>query len=252
MACAAACEAVGKRLGVPAVTGLNEGNPAVEIYRSRLPIVPCGQSAAGMRQALSEVAAVALRLAQGLALLPGTCFPRGVRVPVWREKSGADRAVEMLLARLGGRKPASELPLPSFEKVPPAPPLADLSKAVIVLATEGGLAPKGNPDRIEMSMATRFGRYPIEGLDHFDASLFDVAHGGYDNTAAREVPDRLLPLDAMWELERRGVIGALAPFFYTTAGNATSVENATRFGKAIAKDLRERIPGAVGVLLTAT
>jgi glycine reductase len=56
----------------------------------------------------------------------------------------------------------------------------------------------------------------------------------------------------MRELESLGRVGRVAPVFYTTAGNATSVENAARFGREIARDIREHFPGQTGVLLTAT
>ena len=251
LACAEVCLAV-SRLGIPAVTAMHESNPAVELYRSSVPIVPCGPTAGAMRQAVADLIKVALRLGHGLAPEPGTCFSRGVRAPVVREKIGAARAVDMLLARLAGLEPPTELPLPRFERVPVAPGLEDLAQATIVLVTEGGLTPKGNPDRIEMSMATKFGRYSLEGLDSLDPARFDVAHGGYDNTWARLDPNRLLPLDAMRELESLGVVGRVASVFYTTAGNATSVENAARFGREIARDIREHFPGQTGVLLTAT
>jgi glycine reductase len=103
-----------------------------------------------------------------------------------------------------------------------------------------------------MSMATKFGAYSLEGLTAMDAESFNVAHGGYDNSLVQANPNRLLPLDAMRELEAEGIIGAVAPIFYTTAGNATSVENAAGFGREIATDIRRRFKEKVGVVFTAT
>lgn len=251
LACAAVCLAA-SRLGIPVVAAMHEFNPAVDIYRAKVSIVPSGPTAGSMRQTVADMVAVARVLAAGGQPEPGACFARGVRVPLVREKCGAARAVDMLLARLAGEAPATELPLPSFERVPLAPALKDLSQATIVLVTEGGLTPMGNPDRIEMSMATKYGRYSIEDRDGFDRQNYDVAHGGYDNSLARENPNRLLPLDALRHLERQGLVGRVAPVFYTTAGNATSVENAARFGRDMARDILERFPGQTGVLLTAT
>ena len=122
----------------------------------------------------------------------------------------------MLAARLSGEPVTTELPLPKFDRVDPAPPLARCRTATIVLATEGGLAPQGNPDGIEMSMATRFGCYSLEGMDRMDPALFAVAHGGYDNRVAQEDPNRLLPLDVLREFEREKAIGRVADVFYTT------------------------------------
>jgi hypothetical protein len=41
-------------------------------------------------------------------------------------------------------------------------------------------------------------------------------------------------------------------WFYTTAGNATSVVNAARFGREIARDIRKTFRDKVGVIFTST
>jgi betaine reductase len=252
MACGAVCKAIRERLRVPAVMGIAETNPAVEVYRKHAFMVPAGNSAAKMRQAVKAMVDVACTLAEGRYPEAGSFLPRGVRELTRMDACGGARAVAMLAARLSGVPVTTELPLPKFDRVDPAPPLRDVRTATIVLATEGGLAPQGNPDGIEMSMATRFGCYSLEGMDRMDPTRFAVAHGGYDNRVAQEDPNRLLPLDILRELEREKAIGRVADFFYTTSGNATSVENATRFGTAIAEDIRKRIKENVGVIFTAT
>jgi glycine reductase len=252
MACGAVCKSTGERLGIPTVMGVAETNPAVEVYHKHTFMVPVGNSAAKMRIAVKAMADVALTLSEGRYPEAGSFLPRGVRELILMETRGATRAVAMLAARLSGEAAITELPLPKFDRVDPAPPLHDVTTATIILATEGGLAPKGNPDRIEMSMATRFGCYSLEGLAGTDPTLFAVAHGGYDNRIAQEDPNRLLPLDVLRELEAEKAIGNVAEFFYTTSGNATSVENATRFGKAIAEDIHRRCKENVGVIFTAT
>ena len=252
MACGAVCKSATERLGILTVMGIAETNPAVEVYRQHTFMVPVGSSAAKMRQAIKAMVDVALAAAEGRQPEPGSFLPRGIRELTVMEKNGAVRAVDMLAARLSNEPAITELPLPKFDRVDPAPPIPDLTRATIILATEGGLTPKDNPDRIEMSMATKFGCYSLEGLAGMDPALFAVAHGGYDNRIAQEDPNRLLPLDVMRELEREKVIGKVADVFYSTAGNATSVENATRFGKAIAEDIRRRFKETVGVVFTAT
>ena len=251
LACGAVCAAVGERLGIPVVTGMHEENPGAALYRSLAYIVKTGPTAASMRAAVADMTAVALDLARGELPPADSHIPMGKRVQVVRDRTGAERAVDMLAARLRGEPQGTELPLPSFEHVPAAPPLDGLRDAVVILATEGGLTPSGNPDRIEMSMATRYGVYPIGGLDRLDAKRFEVAHGGYDNTAARQDPNRLLPLDALRRLERKGALKA-GDVFYTTAGNATSVTNAAAFGRGIAADIRKRFSQQAGVVLTST
>lgn len=252
MACGAVCKATGERLGVPTVMGIAETNPAVAVYHKHTFMVPVGNTAAKMRLAVKAVVDVASTLVEGRHPEKGSFLPRGVRELTLMDTRGATRAVVMLAARLSGEPVTTELPLPKFDRVDPAPPLRDVSTATIILATEGGLALKGNPDGIEMSMATRFGCYSLEGLDRMDPALFVVAHGGYDNRVAQEDPNRLLPLDVLRELENEKAIAKVAEFFYTTSGNATSVENATRFGKAIAEDIRRRFKENVGVIFTAT
>jgi glycine reductase len=251
LACGSVCAAAGERLGIPTLAAMHEDNPGVALYRRKVIIVPTGANAAGMRAAIADIVPVALALAGKEPLPEGKYFTQGIRKLVLRDLRGARRAVDMLTARLSGAANMTELPLPRFEKVEPAPPLEDIASSTIVLVTEGGLTPKGNPDRIEMSMATKFGIYSIAGLERFDAALFEVAHGGYDNSAARRDPNRLLPLDALRALEREGKLH-LGDVIYTTAGNATSVELAAGFGRAMATDIRARFGSRVGALLTAT
>jgi glycine reductase len=252
MACGAVCKSTAERLGILTVMGIAEANPAVEVYRRHTFMVPVGNSAAKMRPAMQAMVAVALTVAEGRPPEPGSVLPRGIRELTVVEKTGAARAVDMLAARLSGEPAITELPLPKFDRVEPAPPIADLSRATIILATEGGLTPKDNPDRIEMSMATKFGCYSLAGLAAMDPARFTVAHGGYDNRIAQEDPNRLLPLDVLREFELENVIGKVADVFYSTSGNATSVENAARFGKAIAEDIRRRFTETVGVVFTST
>lgn len=252
LACGAACLAVGGRLGISAVTGMSEDNPAVPIYRSHAYIVPTGKSSAGMREAASKMVELSIRLAEGGPLSDGAYFPRGIRELVVLESTGAERAVNMLVASLAGRPVITELPLPRFEKIPPAPPLEDLTQATIILVTEGGIIPDGNPDGIEMSMATKFGKYSLAGLERMTSGRFTASHGGYDNRYAKADPNVLIPLDVLRKLVDEKKIAALGEFFYTTAGNATSVENACRFGKEIAQDIRKQNKEKVGVILTAT
>jgi glycine reductase len=205
-----------------------------------------------MREAASKMVDLSICLAGGLALPEGAHFPRGIRELVVLESTGAKRAVDMLVASLAGRPVITEIPLPRFEKAPPAPSLEDLTQATIILVTEGGVIPAGNPDKIEMSMATKFGKYSLAGLDRMPVGRFTVAHGGYDNQHAQADPNVLIPLDVLRELVAERKIGALGEFFYTTAGNATSVENACHFGKGIAQDIRKQHKDKVGVILTAT
>lgn len=54
--------------------------------------------------------------------------------------------------RLNNEEFETELPMPVFDKVEPAKPIEDLSKAVIAVVTTGGIVPLGNPDRIHQHL----------------------------------------------------------------------------------------------------
>jgi glycine reductase len=252
MACGAVGKAVNDLLGIPTIVGISEANPGVDVYCADTYMVPCGKSAAKLKNAAESMVNVALSLAAGNSPPEGSCLQPGIRRLVFRDACGAARAVEMLGLKLDQEAPPTELPLPKFDRVDPAPPLMNFANATLVLGTEGGLTPKDNPDGIEMSMATKFGAYSIEGLSRIDSKTYTVAHGGFDNTIAKADPNRLLPLDVMRELQAEGVVGNIADVFYTTAGNATSVENATQFGREIAEDIRRRFKQNVGVVFTST
>jgi len=115
----------------------------------------------------------------------------------------------MLLAKLRGEPFHSEIAAPKFAGSKPAAPLRDLKSAVIALVTDGGLVPEGNPDKIEPGRPTRFTTIPISGVTSLDPNKYDAVHSGYDTAIANRDPNRLVPLDAMRELEREGAIGKL-------------------------------------------
>jgi len=137
-----------------------------------------------------------------------------------------------------------------FDRVPPAPPVADMSKAVLALVTSGGIVPRGNPDHIESASASKVGEYSLEGLDALSAESHQTVHGGYDPTYANQDPNRVLPLDVVRVLEREGKIGRLHGSYFATVGNATSVERARGFGAEIAAKLVN--VGVQAVILTST
>ncbi len=115
-----------------------------------------------------------------------------IRVNLFEEKRGSKRAVEMLLKKIAGKPFVTEFPMPTFDKVAPQPAIKDLSKATIALCTSGGIVPKGNPDHIESSNATRYGEYDITGVNDLTEETYETAHGGYDPVYANEDADRVL------------------------------------------------------------
>jgi glycine reductase len=169
---------------------------------------------------------------------------------VFRAATGAERAVDMLLARLRGAAFVTEYPMPRYDRVPPAPPVAHLGRARVALVTTGGIVPRGNPDRIESSNASRFGVYSLDGVDTLTAVTHQTVHGGYDPTFAAADPNRVLPVDVLREIEREGGIGALHHHYVATVGNGTAVQTAARFGREIAALLVNE--GVQAVVLTST
>ena len=156
----------------------------------------------------------------------------------------------MLLKKLAGKEYTTEYPMPAFDRVAPNPPIKDLSKATIALVTSGGIVPKGNPDHIESSSASKFGEYDITGVTDLTADTYETAHGGYDPVYANADADRVLPVDVMRDLEKEGVIGKLHNKYYATVGNGTAVASAKAYAAEIAKRLIA--DGVDAVILTST
>lgn len=251
IACGEVAQAVMTELGVPAVTGMYEENPGVEMYKRGAYIVPTRNSAAGMRKAVPVIANLALKLLKNEQVSPeaDSYFVR-YRKNFQDEKRGSARAVDMLVRKLKDEAFTTEYPMPEFDNVAPATAISDLSKARIALVTSGGIVPKGNPDRIESSSASKYGTYSIENVDTLSADSYETAHGGYDPVYANQDPNRVLPLDIVREMEKEGVIGSLHDYFYTTVGNGTAVANAKKYAAEIAQNLVA--DGVDAVILTST
>lgn len=253
MACGAVGRAVAAQLGVPVVSGMYPENPAVDEFRRDVYIIPTGNSAAGMGQVVPKMVALGLKLVAGEALGPAASegyLARGERRNGLAEQIGARRALEMLLKKVRGEPYRTEMPLPSFDRVPAAAPLKDLASATIALMTEGGIVPKGNPDRIETHSATRWARYSIAGLSRLSSEGYECVHGGFDTSYVLADPNRLVPLDAARALEAQGVIGKLHDELYSTVGNSGPISRARTFGREMAEGLKAA--GVQGVVLTAT
>ena len=253
VACGTVCDMVQEELGIPAVTGMYVENPGADMFKNKVYTVPTKNSAAGMRDAVKKLAPLALKLAKG-EKIGASCednyMPNGIRVNLFEEKRGSKRAVEMLLKKIAGKPFVTEFPMPTFDKVAPQPAIKDLSKATIALCTSGGIVPKGNPDHIESSNATRYGEYDITGVNDLTEETYETAHGGYDPVYANEDADRVLPVDVMREFEREGVIGKLHNKFYTTVGNGTAVLSAKAFADEYAQKLIA--DGVDAVIMTST
>lgn len=253
VACAEICKAVAEELKIPVVTGMYHENPGVDACKEIAYVVATSDSAGGMRKALPSMAALTDKLARGEEVGSPEAegyIPRGMRKTLFVEKRGSLRAVEMLLARLKGQPFQTEMPMPVFDVVEPAPAIKDLSKATIALCTTGGIVPEGNPDHIQSASAQKWGKYDVTGRDTLVAPDFYTTHGGYDPVYANEIPDRVVPLDVLREFEKEGYIGKVFEFFYTTTGTGTAVSKGKEFGTEIGAELKAA--GVDGVILTST
>lgn len=249
LACGTICHEVKKHFSIPVLTALYPENPGTEMFHGSVYIIETSISAAGMRQALPAMGKLAAKILDGEEI----GFPeeegyiaQGYRVNVHTEKNGAERAVDMMLKKLRQEPFVTELPMPVFDRVKPAPALKDIAHAKIALITSGGIVPQGNPDHIPSANAGVFGIYDIEHLDKLTSQGFITVHGGYDPVYATQDPNRVLPLDAMREIEREGGIGELYGRFYSTVGNTTAVSSAKRFAEEIAQDMiRNEVQAAI-------
>jgi betaine reductase len=247
------CKSVQEKLRIPAVTGMYEENPGVELYEKDIYIIKTSDSVRGMAEAISMMAKMARKLSAkeeiGRPDEEGY-FPRGYLKTETLDKTAAERAVDMLLSKMKGLPFVSELPLPKFDRIPPSPPVRDLSKSTIALVTDGGLVPKGNPDEIQSIKATRFGSYSIKELSTLNAQEYEITHIGYDKAFVNQNPNILVPVDVIREFEKEGVIGKLHDTFYSTAGVGATLESSKKIGQSIAKRLQA--DGVTAVILTST
>lgn len=253
MASGQLCVAVQSELGIPAITGMHAENPGVDLYREALYIIDSGRTAAKMREVLSRMVGLSLKLANeqdiGSPAEEGYLV-RGLIRDQFVEKSSAERLVDMMMAKIKGEPFETEMPVTAFAPVTKPQGVADLSKAKVMLVTDGGLVPTGNPDHIEGMAATRWGAYDITGVDDLSGDNYEISHGGYDPRFVQQDPDRLVPLDALRALEKEGIIGKVHDQFLSTSGLSNPLSNTRRLGREMAEKVKQE--GVDAVILTST
>ena len=252
-AAGALCAAVQTQLGIPAVSGMAVENPGVDLYKHEVYIVDSGQNAANMREAVAGMARLGSKLVNkepvGRPSEEGY-IPQGILRSEFVEETAAQRLAVMLLAKLNGEPFEAEVPINPAEPVPMPPPVADLSKATVALITDGGLVPKGNPDKLPRAFSKVWGAYDISTQEGLKGEDYEVAHGGYDNRYVQEDPNRLGPVDVLREMEKSGEVGKLHNEFLSTTGNGNPLENSRRMGREMAERLKAA--GVDSVILTST
>lgn len=253
VACGTISKAVEEALSIPAITGMFEENPGVDMFRKDLYIIKTSHSAASMRKAMPLIASLAKKLVEQKEIEApevDNYHERGIRVNYFNERRGSARAIDVLLDKVAGNPYQSEYPMPVFDRVEPVAAIKDLSKVKLAIVTSGGIVPHDNPDHLESSSASKYGIYNIEGMNSLLKADFMSIHGGYDRAYVSEDPNLVIPLDVLRELEQEKIIGELANFFVSTTGTGTSVGNSKRFAEEFVEKLIEENIGAV--LLTST
>ena len=189
VACGTIAAAVQEELGIPSLTGMYVENPGADMFKNQVYMISTKNSAAGMRDAVTKMAPLAVKLGKGEAIGASAeegYMPNGVRVNFFEKERGSQRAVKMLLKKLAGKPFVTEFPMPDFDRVDPNPAVKDLAHAKIALVTSGGIVPKGNPDHIESSSASHYGEYDIAGVMDLTEETYETAHGGYDPVRSEE------------------------------------------------------------------
>jgi glycine reductase len=264
VACGAICKAVGEKLGIPVITGMYEENPGVDLYRKYAFICKTGNSALNMAESIRHMTRLAFKLSSGergthlvsRENLPRPVeygyFPRIILRNEYTNQTAAERSVDRLLSKLRGEPFESEVILPKFEKVAPPAPVKTLCDCEFVLASDGGLVPKGNPDGLSGRGNLRWTTYNIDTFlpEKLNSSDYEIAHTGYFPIQILEDPNRLVPVDVMRDLVKEGKVGKLHPSFFSTSGNATVSRRCAEMGDEMGEEMKKR--GVNAVILTST
>lgn len=254
VACGTVAELAKSELGIDVISGIYPENPGYEMFKQYAYFIETSDSAAGMRTAIPDMTKIIKNYLKKDGKLGSPeaegYLPRGIRENIFAAERGAARAVNMLINKLNGEDFETEYPMPVFDRVEPAEAIKNMKKTKVALVTSGGIVPSGNPDRIESSSASKFGKYSLDGIMSLDKENYETAHGGYDPVCANMDSNRVLPVDVMRDLEKEGRIGELHNKFYSTVGNGTSVANSKIYAEKIATELIA--DGVQAVILTST
>lgn len=251
IACGQACKAVAGKFKIPAVTGMHEENPGVELYRSSAHIAKTHSSATKMAEAVEVMVRIGLSLlhnSHGKLFLSGIgigtpeeegYFSQQVVRNLFAEKNAAQRATDMLLAKIAGRPFVTEMPLKEYEHIEIPAPIADLSAMRLAIVSDGALVDKDNTPRLKTRNCDVWGKF---NLDQFFASGkkaddYAVVHTGYHHVNILSDRNRMVPYDTLKELEKERVIGKLHEDYYVTCGNAGIAGWCSRMGREIGQEL---------------
>jgi glycine reductase complex component B subunit gamma len=255
LACAKICSWVRDNWRIPAITGMHEDNPGTKEIGRHVFVIQTGASAASMQESLKRFSLLIEQLWSGDEnavenFRAEHCLPIPRRFTVRSDRPDYARAVDLLLAKLKGQPYESEIPRVEAKQHAIPNLTGNLKDATVALVTEGGLVPKGNPDRLESSRGSKYFKYAIDGREDLRHGEFEAMHTGYDTSTVNQDPDRIVPLDAMRVLEKAKRFSKLHSHYFVTTGTGAIPSKMEEIGAGIATELAGSGVGAV--ILTAT
>ncbi len=255
LACAKLCSWVRDYWRIPALTGMHEDNPGTKEIGRHVFVLQTGASAAAMQESLKLFSRLIEQLLAGDEngvenFRAECCLPIPRRFNVRSAAPDYVRATDLLLAKLAGQAYESEIPRVEAKRHTIPNLSAGLGDTTVALVTEGGLVPKGNPDRLESSRGSRYFKYALSGREDLPRGEFEAMHTGYDTATVDQDPDRIVPLDAMRVLEKSQRYKKLHDHYFVTTGTGAMPSKMAEIGAGIASELVDSAVGAV--ILTAT
>lgn len=255
LACAKVCSWVQEYRRIPALTGMYEDNPGIKEVGRHVFVIQTGSSVAGMQQTLRKFTQLLeLLLSKNAEEIEKFKAEHCLQIPRrFTAKAGAPdfvRAADLLLAKLNGKPYESEIPFIETKQHPIPGPVPNMREATIAIVTEGGLVPKGNPDRLESTRGSKYLTYSLDGRDDLRSGEFEAMHTGYDTSTVNQDPDRLVPLDALRLLEKSGSFKKLHDRYFVTTGTGAHPSKMEEIGSRVAEELVRANTQAV--ILTAT
>ena len=255
LACAKVSSWVRDYRRIPALTGMHEDNPGTKEIGRHVFVLQTGASAAAMQESLKRFSLLIERLLANdqtgvESFRAEYCLPIPRRFTVGGALPDYVRATDLLLAKLAGQAFESEIPRIESQRHAIPNLSAALADTTVALVTEGGLVPKGNPDRLESSRGSRYFKYPLTGRENLPRGEFEAMHTGYDTATVDQDPDRIVPLDAMRVLEKSQRFKKLHDHYFVTTGTGAMPSKMAEIGAGIASELADAGIGAV--ILTAT
>lgn len=248
--CGAMCKIVSEKLGIPAVTAMNEENPGVEMYSRYAYIVKSGINSKEMVTVIKKMVRLAYAVLENKPdpklVPPNNCIPspyeydyftRNLIRNVFTEETTAERSLNLLLKKLRKEPFESDVIKPPFDRIEPPEAIKDITKATIAFVTDGGIVPTGNPDKLPSRMCTIWGEYELDKLVPYGGGKHEVSHRGYNNYEVVQDYNRLLPIDAAREYEKQGRIGKLHSTLFSTCGNVSIIKKSMIMGDEITKRL---------------